>query len=296
MDLFAKDIFAALPSVLGAAAVAPSLLILWTIASMDSRPEPTRVVLATFLLGAGGAFLLAYVPFILPGIAKLTDWPTFQIYLHTTFDIAAPEEALKLVALVFFSSRYMAYDHPMEGAVYGAAVGLGFAAYENLFYLANNPNYWAPLAVMRGLFTVPVHGALGIIIGIYVGRAKFGNALGRRRSYGFRIKCYLTGWGIATALHGLFDFPLMLQQQPGLSQNDHEILLLAFGIVMASVATGVAARIIYRISRSHAASSNCFTTGHRYQNHPWHLTSLFGVVLFLVALPLLGWAQRLISS
>src|SRR5674476_1359234 len=53
MDLLAKDIIAALPSTLGAAAIAPSMLVLWTIASMDNRREPARVVLATFLFGAG---------------------------------------------------------------------------------------------------------------------------------------------------------------------------------------------------------------------------------------------------
>jgi hypothetical protein len=37
-------------------------------------------------------------------------------------------------------------------------------------------------------------------------------------------------------------------------------------------------------------------TGHRFQNHSWHLTGLLGITLFLIALPLSGWAQRLVSS
>src|SRR5450759_4225109 len=61
---------------------------------------------------------------------ELANRPT---YFHATFEVAAPEEAAKVIVLVFFCSRYIAYDHPMEGVVYGAAVGLGFAAYENLF-------------------------------------------------------------------------------------------------------------------------------------------------------------------
>ena len=207
MDLLTKDIFAALPSTLGAAAIAPSMLVLWTIASMDNRREPARVVLATFLFGAGGAFFLSYLRVPVPGISILTNWPIVQTYLHATFEVAAPEEAAKLIVLVFFCSRYIAYDHPMEGVVCGAAVGLGFAAYENLFYLANNPDYWKTIAFMCGLLTVPVHGALGVIVGIYVAWARFGDR--RRRSYGFRIKSDFTGWGIATALHGLVRFPAL---------------------------------------------------------------------------------------
>jgi len=182
----------------------------------------------------------------------------------------------------------------MEGVVYGAAVGLGFAAYENLFYLANNPDYWKTIAFMRGLFTVPVHGALGVIIGIYVAWARFGDR--RRRSHGFRIKSYFTGWGIATALHGLFDLPLLLLRRQVLGQSDNVVLLLAIGIIVAGLASVVAARIIYRARRSQAISPNSFTTGHRFQNHPWHLTSLIGIVLFLITLPILGWARSFMIS
>jgi len=294
MDLFAKDIFAAFPSVLGAAAIAPSMLVLWTIASMDNRREPARVVLATFLLGAGSAFLISYLHISVPGISILANWPVVQTYLHATFEVAAPEEAMKLIVLVFFCSRYIAYDHPMEGVVYGAAIGLGFAAYENLFYLANNPDYWMTIALMRGLFTVPVHGALGIIIGIYVTGARFGDR--RRHSHGFRIRSYFIGWGIATVLHGLFDFPLLLLQRQVLGQSDNVVLLLAIGIIVAGVASVVAAHIIYRARRSQAISPNSFTTGHRFQNHPWHLTSFIGIIIFLIALPVFGWTRQFIIS
>ena len=173
MDFLPKDIFAALPSVLGTAAVAPSLLLLWTVASMDNRREPTKVVLAAFLFGAGGALALSFLHIPIPGLSVLANWPIIQTYLHATFEVAAPEEAVKLFVLVFVCSRYIAYEHPMEGVVYGAAVGLGFAAYENLFYLTSNIEYWMTIAVVRGLFTVPVHGALAVIIGMYVAKARF---------------------------------------------------------------------------------------------------------------------------
>ena len=288
MEFLAQDIFSALPSVLGAAAVAPSLLVLWTIASMDNRDEPAKVVLAAFLLGAVSAFSLSYLHIPFPGISIFGNLPIIQTYLHATFEVAAPEEAVKLFVLVFFCSRFIAYDHPMEGVVYGAAVGLGFAAYENLFYLANNLDYWKTIAIMRGLLTVPEHGALGVIIGIYVAWAQFGNR--RRHSRSFRIKSYFIGWGIATALHGLFDFPAFLLQRH--AQSDHVFFLLTFGIVVAALASVVAARIIYRARRSQAISPNSFTTGHRFRHHQWHFTGLIGIIFFLIALPILGWARH----
>jgi len=292
MDFLPQDIFAALPSVLGTAAIAPSLLMLWTIASMDSRREPTRVVLAAFLFGAGGALALSFLHIPIPWLSVLANWPIIQTYLHATFEVAAPEEAAKLIVLVFFCSRYIAYGHPMEGVVYGAAVGLGFAAYENLFYLTSNAEYWMTIAVVRGLFTVPVHGALAVIIGMYVAKARFGQL----RHRGSRIKDYFTGWAIAVILHGMFDFPLLLQQRLGLGQNDQTVLLMAIGIVAAGLASVVAARIIYLARKSQAVSPNSFATGHRFQSHPWHLTSLAAIVLFLVALPLFGWARLFVTG
>jgi len=273
--------------------VAPSLLVLWTIASMDNRREPAKVVIVTFLFGAAGALLISFLQIPIPGILLLSNAPVIQTYLHATLEVAAPEEAVKLIVLVFFCSRYIAYDHPMEGVVYGAAVGLGFAAYENLFYLANNTEHWFQIALARGLFTVPVHGALAVIIGIYVAKARAAQA--RHRSLGYRITNYFTGWAIAVILHGIFDFPLLLQQRLRLDQSGLAVLMIAIGIVAAGLASVVAARIIYRARLAQAVSSNSFMTRHRFQNHPWRRTSLVVIALFLVALPILGWARTLLE-
>jgi RsiW-degrading membrane proteinase PrsW (M82 family) len=294
MDLL-SNLIDALPSTIGAAAIGPSLLILWTIASMDNRREPARVVLVAFLLGAGSALIISYVHVPVAVISRLAEWPILQSYLHATLNVAAPEEALKLIVLVFFCSRYIAYDHPMEGVVYGAAVGLGFAAYENLFYLATNAEHWRTLALVRGLFTVPVHGALGVILGIYAVKARFGSASGDTRSCGYHTTSYFIGWAIATALHGLFDFPLVLQARLAVTQSDAAIWWLGLGAVVAGLVTLVAARIVYRARRSQTVVHNSFTHGERFRNHPWRMTGLAAIVLFLIELPILGWLRELVQ-
>jgi RsiW-degrading membrane proteinase PrsW (M82 family) len=281
-----------LPSSLGAAAIAPSLLILWTVATMDNRREPARVVLIAFLLGAASAYLISYLNMPVPGVSLLGDAPVLQAFLQAVVGVAAPEEALKLIVLVFFCSRYIAYDHPMEGVVYGAAVGLGFAAYENLFYLAGNPDYWKTLALVRGLFTVPVHGALGVIIGIYAVKARFGSATAETRRRGYRTTSYLTGWAIATVLHGLFDFPLLLQRQLAAVESAATGWWLMLGFIVCGLVTLIATRIIYKTRRSQAPVHNSFTHSERFQNHPWRVTWIVGLVLFLAGLPLLGWLRE----
>ena len=66
----------------------------------------------------------------------------------------------------------------MDTVVYGAAAGLGFAAYENLAYLVQHADMWRSLAALRSVLTVPFHGALGIIAGAYIAIARAGTALG----------------------------------------------------------------------------------------------------------------------
>jgi len=287
------NLFDALPPFVGAAAIAPSMLVLWTIASMDNRREPARVVLVAFILGGISAFVISYARVPVPGVSLFGDWPVLQAYLRATVAVAAPEEALKLLVLVVFCSRYIAYDHPMEGVVYGAAVGLGFAAYENLFYLAGNPDTWQTLALVRGLITVPVHGALGVIIGIYAVKARFGNVTGDTRRRGFRTTSYLAGWGIATLLHGLFDFPLLLLRQLAPGQSGAVVWWLIGGVVVCGLVTLVAARIVYQARHSQATVHNSFTHGKRFKTHPWRKTGLVSIILFLAVLLILGVLREL---
>ena len=105
----------------------------------------------------------------------------------------------------------------MDTVVYGAAAGLGFAAYENLAYLVQHADMWRSLAALRSVLTVPFHGALGIIAGAYLAIARSGTALGAHRHHrdwariSSRILVLARTGGAACG----FDFPLLtLQKNP----------------------------------------------------------------------------------
>ena len=105
----------------------------------------------------------------------------------------------------------------MDTVVYGAAAGLGFAAYENLAYLVQHAEMWRSLAALRSVLTVPFHGALGIIAGAYLAIARSGTALGAHRHHRdwARISSRILMLLGPLALHAGFDFPLLtLQQNP----------------------------------------------------------------------------------
>src|SRR6476660_60732 len=174
----------ALPTSIGVAAIAPALLVLWLVIAADERPgPPTRVWLA-FILGAASISLLGIARAPFAAILAVPGNPWMTQALRSVFGVAAPEEIVKVLVIVAVSVRRRTFADPMDTVVYGAAAGLGFAAYENLAYLVQHSDMWRSLAALRSVLTVPFHGALGIIAGAYIAIAlSGGTALGANRHH-----------------------------------------------------------------------------------------------------------------
>ncbi|MGY4308786.1 hypothetical protein ACVIJ6_006029 [Bradyrhizobium sp. USDA 4369] len=147
------------------------------------------------------------------------DNPWMAQLVRAIFGVAIPEEIAKIAVIAAMSSRRRQFGNAMDTVFYGAAVGLGFAAYENLAYLVQHAEMWRSLAVLRSILTVPFHGALGIIAGAYLAIARTGTALGAHRHN--RDWARWSSWVLVlaapVALHAAFDYPLlMLQRGSGL--------------------------------------------------------------------------------
>src|ERR1700759_2463112 len=216
------NLLASLPTMIGTAAIAAALLILWLVIAADERPGPAPRIWTAFVLGAASISLLGVVraPFLRLLSAPENPWAAQA--LHSLFGVALPEEAVKILVIIAVSSWRRPFDDPMDTVVYGAAAGLGFAAYENLAYLVQHADMWRSLAALRSLLTVPFHGALGIIAGAYLAIARSGPALGAHRHNRdwariSSLSLVLVG---PLALHAGFDFPLlMLQKYAGLDST-----------------------------------------------------------------------------
>jgi len=145
------------PTAIVAAAIAPALLLLWLVVAADSRPEPPGLVWSAFVLGALSLFALRYVRHSLLPTLPASPSPWLAVDEYSLLAVGIPEETVKILviaAMLAVAIRLRAFDEPMDGVVYGAAVGLGFAAHENLGYLVK-ATPWETLAVVRGVLTVP---------------------------------------------------------------------------------------------------------------------------------------------
>ena len=247
-------ILESLPTVIGTAAVAPALLILWLVVAADERPGPPTRIWTAFLLGAASISLLGVLRAPVMAVLAAPENPWIAQAMHSLFGVALPEEAVKILVIVAVSTRHRPFADPMDTVVYGAAAGLGFAAYENLAYLVQHAEMWQSLAAVRSVLTVPFHGALGIIAGAYLAIARSGTALGahhRHRDWA-RISSRILVLLGPTALHAAFDFPLLtLQKNPDIADGAR-IMLGSASVLIGASSILFAARLVRRVGHHHA--------------------------------------------
>ncbi|MBR0693039.1 PrsW family glutamic-type intramembrane protease [Bradyrhizobium lablabi] len=243
-----------LPTVIGVAAIAPALLVLWLVIAAEERPGPPAQVWLAFVLGAASISLLGLARAPFNALLAIPGDPWMTVAVRAVFGVAAPEEIVKVLVIVAVSARRRAFGDPMDTVVYGAAAGLGFAAYENLAYLVQHKDMWRALAALRSVLTVPFHGALGIIAGAYLAIARSGGALGaHRHNRDFaRISSGALVLFAPIALHAAFDFPLLsLQHIPDLGSTTR-LLLGAASVLIGFSSIGFAVRLVRRVGKHHA--------------------------------------------
>lgn len=176
--------------------VVPALAIAGYIWYIDvTEREPLSLLVATFVLGVLFAMFAAVinamgvVPFTAAGALLEAVTPaeeaTASLIVLTLFFflVVGPiEEAVKLLAIRLHAYRSPRFDAVINGAVYGAAAGLGFATIENALYIARGlePGLegleligpGGEVAIGRAL-AGPGHVLYSSIAGFYLGLAKF---------------------------------------------------------------------------------------------------------------------------
>jgi len=282
-----------LPTVIGTAAVAPALLFLWLVIATDARPGPALRVWSAFFLGAASISVLGLVRAPFAKIVVGPGHPLLDQALHSLLSVAAPEEIVKVLVIVAISYKRRTYADPMDTVVYGAAAGLGFAAYENLAYLVQHPDIWRALAALRSVLTVPFHGALGIIAGAYLAIARAGTALGAHRHHRdwARMSSYFLVLAGPIALHAAFDFPLLLLQKGGLDSPTRMILGSA-SLLIGFMSIAFAVRLVRRIGRHHAPRTEIARERLSQLRRMWALLVFGGGAGFAGVIFVLGVVRR----
>ncbi|QLH74339.1 MAG: PrsW family intramembrane metalloprotease [Methanomassiliicoccales archaeon] len=198
--------------VLFAAVSPPILYALWIRNAETCDRETLPSVMRAFLLGAfftlGLAIVIETVVLTVlysdGGIFTRPFWsldlkdPDMQLFIIACVVAPLVEEMTKGLGIFGMRARIRELE---DGIVYGAAVGLGFAAFENILYevdaLSVGFSVFVGTAVARALTSTALHASASAILGLGLSRG----LLGRPGRFHSIIPYYL----LAVLLHGVFN-------------------------------------------------------------------------------------------
>ncbi|MDD5881615.1 MULTISPECIES: PrsW family intramembrane metalloprotease [Erysipelotrichaceae] len=191
-----------------AAAITPAAVLLRFIYQNDKiEKEPARLLVSLLF----GGVLAALAAMVLEWIGEDLLIPSLPISEGTASAAIADailvgisEEGAKFYFLKRRSWNQPAFNYRFDGVVYAVFVSLGFAAFENILYIAQ---YGLSIALSRALLAIPAHLSFGVFLGSYYGRAKvcdvYGDDVGRSRNL-------LAGFVSAAGLHAFYDGCIMV--------------------------------------------------------------------------------------
>jgi RsiW-degrading membrane proteinase PrsW (M82 family) len=156
-------------------ALVPAFIWLGFFYIQDVRePEPKRLVLAVFVLGA----LLAQavgIPLIEDGFQASQWLPTSPIYhiLGAILVVGFIQQFL-IYAAVRYSVYYTAeFDERIDGIIYAVAAALGYATMVNIQYVVQSQGVDLVPGVIRIVVTAMALASFGGLVGYFLGRCKF---------------------------------------------------------------------------------------------------------------------------
>ncbi|WCK56057.1 glutamic-type intramembrane protease PrsW [Aneurinibacillus sp. Ricciae_BoGa-3] len=198
------------------AAIAPGIAILSYFYLKDKyEMEPLLMVIKTFIYGILIVFPVMLVQYGLS--TELAPGAFMESFVLAGF----LEESFKWAMIYYTAYKHVEFDEPYDGIVYAAAVSLGFATVENFLYLLK---HGLSTAFFRALLPVSSHGLFGVMMGYYMGKAKFSLTATKRRLY---LTLSLL---VSFVLHGTYDYIL------NSGQNVYLWLIIPFMAVLWIVA------------------------------------------------------------
>lgn len=186
------------------AATLPAFVLMYYIWRRDKyQHEPVKELLKGFGWGVLAAVLAGPIEMALQmtGLSPANPQTWFGAIWEAFFGVALVEEGVKLFFLWILLRKNPFFDEHIDGVVYAVAVGMGFAAMENIGYLFSYIEQWQQLAVSRAIFSVPGHFMFAVAMGYYYSVNHF--ALSTRAD---RYKVL----AMPVLLHGIFDSLLMM--------------------------------------------------------------------------------------
>ena len=184
------------------ALMVPTAFYIGLVCSVDRyEKEPPQYLAYAFLWGALPAIIAAIilqVAFSIPVTLLLGDTSLESEFIQAAFGAPITEELLKGAAVaILYTTQRREFDGWVDGLVYGAVAGFGFAYVVNILYLMGTVDWadWGTLFVLRTIVFGGLHGFWTALTGIGFGLARY------RHSTAIKITLITSGLVLAMIGH-----------------------------------------------------------------------------------------------
>jgi protease PrsW len=181
--------------------------------------EPLGLLVKSFFFGVISTLITLLISWPISRLVPLDPTSLTQQAVHAFLLVALIEEFSKFIFVRWVLYPNKNFNEPFDGIVYSVTVSLGFAGLENILYVMDGG---VETAVLRMFTAVPAHASFGVLMGYFLGKAKFEH---KRAHYA------IYALGVATLFHGAYDYFWFISYVPGIWVG--AIVSLIIGIVLA---------------------------------------------------------------
>ena len=196
--------------------VIPNFIWLYFYLKQDPHPEPPPFLILAFFLGIfstmvalGAGFGLLKLTGIFSGLSEVMIQSSFWFMF---LGVAFVEELAKFLTMFFLLRKNFVFDEPIDALIYSVVIALGFAFVENIVYLVSVFNQFpqdlsqmAYFVSLRFIGANFLHTLCSGLVGYF-----WATGIVRHRN---PSRLFL-GIFLATAIHGLFNFSLVVLGMP----------------------------------------------------------------------------------
>ena len=200
------------------ATVLPPIILGILIWKSDKFPEPGKFLVTAFMLGVAIDLPLNFLiilsedhlaPYLGLNVDAYYNWkagdpnPVGESAFLNFFRAAYLEESLKFAFLIFICVRLEALNEPIDAIVYGAAIGLGYAAMENLGYLSASSlqDAWSIEMVKMRYYPLIMHLGFGVVMGWLLSQSLFEEPSKFKRTF-----LLILSLSIPVIFHGVYNY------------------------------------------------------------------------------------------
>ncbi len=203
----------------------PAILWIYYFYRQDKyEKEPLKLLLITFFLGCLSVIPALIIELIFQGqINYYIPFGPLRICIVMLM-VGFTEEICKLYAVKSYAWKNEEFNEPVDGIIYSVTAALGFAFVENIAYMLSAQKLGGlmgayTLGVMRAIFSMFGHATFAVIVGSYLGRARFD-----KEREGILI---MKGIFLASIVHALYNYTVSINKE-GFSAF---LVLIAFVLV-----------------------------------------------------------------